>query len=76
MQKRVPLTSVIGIVAAFISMRVLGNTTDWGGVAIATASLGIALAVTIIAVFIGGALGLSSNENSITGSTKEEGNES
>ena len=76
MQKRVPLTSVIGIVAAFISMRALGNTTDWGGVAIATASLGIALAVTIIAVFIGGALGLSSNENSITGSTKEEGNES
>lgn len=59
MGKRFPLTTVIGIAAAFISLRILDKATDWGGLLNAVVALGIALGVVVIVVFIGGALGLT-----------------
>lgn len=59
MGKRFPLTTVIGIAVAFISLRILDKVTDWGGLLNAVVALGIALGVVVIVVFIGGALGLT-----------------
>lgn len=57
MGKKFPLTTVIGIAVAFISLRILDNVTNWGGILNAFVALGIALGVVLIVVFIAGALG-------------------
>ena len=64
MGKRFPLTTVIGIAVAFISLRILDKVTDWGGLLNAVVALGIALGVVVIVVFIGGALGLTEQSSS------------
>ena len=64
MGKRFPLTTVIGIAVAFISLRILDKVTDWGGLLNAVVALGIALGVVVIVVFIGGALGLTKQSTS------------
>lgn len=64
MGKRFPLTTVIGIAVAFISLRILDKVTDWGGLLNAVVALGIALGVVVIVVFIGGALGLTEQSTS------------
>lgn len=64
MGKRFPLTTVIGIAVAFISLRILDKVTDWGGLLNAVVALGIALGVVVIVIFIGGALGLTEQSTS------------
>ncbi|MDY5840207.1 MAG: hypothetical protein SPJ78_05765 [Corynebacterium camporealensis] len=58
-QKSVPLTSVIGIVVALVSLQALRSTTDWSTIALVAAAIAIAFVVTAVIVFFAGALGLS-----------------
>ena len=57
--KTVPLTSVIGIVVALISMKVLRSVTEWNQIVVVLASVVIAFAVTAAIVFLYGAFGPS-----------------
>lgn len=58
-QKSVPLTSVIGIVVALVSLQALRSTTDWSTIALVAAAIAIAFVVTAVIVFFAGVLGLS-----------------
>ena len=62
-EKTVPLTNVIGIVVALIASRFLSDTTEWNVIAVVAASLGIAVVVTGVIVFLGGALGFSTDSS-------------
>lgn len=62
-EKAVPLTNVIGIVVALIASRILSDTTEWNVIAVIAASLGIAVVVTGVIVFLGGALGFSTDSS-------------